>query len=246
MKVLAFNGSPKKDKGNTAVILAPFLDGLRQAGAEVELFYTKDLDINPCQGEFNCWLKTPGHCHQEDDMQKLHPKLRAADVWVFATPVYVWGVAGPLKNLMDRILPVLQPFITLRDGHCSHPLGEGTKPAKIVLVANCGFWEMDNFDPLLAQMKAFCRILGFEFAGALLRPHGSALRAMLEMGAPVDDVLDAARRAGRELVRNGHIGEGTELAVSRILLPLETYIEFANREFQAALERVQAAAGPGR
>ncbi len=240
MRVLAFNGSPKMDKGNTALILSPFLDGVRAAGAEVELFYTKNLNINPCQGEFNCWVKSPGRCFQEDDMQMLHPKLRSADVWVFATPVYVWGAAGPLKNLMDRILTTLEPFMVLRDGHCSHPF-RGAAAPKVVLVASCGLWEMDNFDPLVAQLKAMSRILGFPFAGALLRPHGSALASMLGMGAPVEDVLEAARRAGGELVRNGHIGAGTELAVSRPLLPLETYMEFANREFKAAIERAQAA-----
>lgn len=241
MKVLAFNGSPKMDKGTTALILSPFLEGLQQRGAEVELFYTKNLDIKPCQGEFNCWVKQPGRCFQEDDMQMLHPKLRQADVWVFATPVYVWGMSGPLKNLLDRVLPVMQPFITLRDGHCSHPVRPDAKRPKIVLVSCAGFWEIDNFDPLLFQLKTMCRILGFEFAGALLRPHAAALAGMLEMGAPVDDVLHAARRAGHELVENGHIGEGTQLALSRVLLPLETYVEFANREFQAAIERAQAA-----
>ncbi len=238
MKVLAFNASPKMEKGNTALILSPFLEGLRERGAEVELFYTSQLDVKPCQGEFNCWLKSPGKCFQEDDMQMLHPKLRAADAWVFATPVYVWGVAGPLKNLMDRIIPLAEPFITLRDGHCSHPLR--IKPPKIVVVANSGFWEMDNFDPLLLQVKTMCRILGFDYAGALLRPHGPALAAMLDMGAPVEDVIEAARRAGHELASHGRIGAGTELAVSRTLLPLETYIEFANREFEGAIERAKA------
>ena len=75
MKVLALNSSPMMGKGNTALILTPFLDGMREAGAEVELFYTKKLKINPCQGEFNCWLKTPGVCWQNDGMQMLIPKL---------------------------------------------------------------------------------------------------------------------------------------------------------------------------
>ena len=37
MKVIAFNSSPRMDKGNTALILNPFLEGMREAGAEVEL-----------------------------------------------------------------------------------------------------------------------------------------------------------------------------------------------------------------
>ncbi|WP_332882068.1 flavodoxin family protein [Methanosarcina horonobensis] len=49
MKVLAINSSPRMDKGNTALILNPFLEGMKEAGAEVELFYTKKLNINPVQ-----------------------------------------------------------------------------------------------------------------------------------------------------------------------------------------------------
>ena len=71
MQVIAINASPNMDKGNTALLLAPFLEGMAEAGAEVELFYTKKLHINPCQGEFNCWLKTPGRCVQKDDMSAI-------------------------------------------------------------------------------------------------------------------------------------------------------------------------------
>ena len=238
MKALAFNGSPKMDKGNTALILAPFLDGLRDAGAEVELLYTSKLNIHPCQGDFNCWLKTPGKCHQQDDMQLVHPKLREADLWIFASPVYAWGITGPLKNLMDRIIPLIEPFITINQGHCSHPLRQGTKRAKIVLVSNCGFWEMDNFDPMLAQMQALCRIIGFEFAGALLRPAGPLLAVMREMSAPVQDIFDAAHDAGVQLVRDGAISQRALQIVRRDLMPRDSYIQVLNQNFQQELAAV--------
>ncbi len=239
MKVLAFNCSPMMDKGNTALILTPFLKGMGEAGAEVELFYTKKLKINPCQGEFNCWVKTPGKCWQKDDMQMLHPKLREADIWVFATPVYVDGVSGPMKNLLDRIIPLIQPFFELRDGHCRHPLREGTKHGKVVLVSNCGFWEMDNFDPLLVHMKAVCKNASREFAGALLRPYGGVLRLLMKMGTPVNDVFEAAKEAGCQLVRDGEMSNETLATVSRELMPLEMLIRLTNQRWQQALNALE-------
>jgi multimeric flavodoxin WrbA len=234
-KVLALNGSPRMEKGNTALILNPFLEGMEEAGAEVELFYTRKLNINPCRGDFICWLKTPGQCWQKDDMQMLYPKLKEADIYVFATPVYVDGATGPMKNLIDRILPLAQPFFELRDGHCRHLPRGGHKSGKVVLVSNCGFWEMDNFDPLLVHIKAVCKNADREFAGALLRPHGEALRPMMEMGASPDDVFAAAKDAGRQLIRDGKMSPKTLKIVSRELMPLEMYFKFANETFQRAL-----------
>ena len=229
MKVVAINGSPKMDKGNTALILEPFLEGMREVGAEVELFYTKKLKINPCQGDFRCSTETPGECFQKDDMQMLHPKLCEADIWVFATPVYASGMTGPLKNLIDRILiPLGEPFLELRDGRCHHPLREGTKPGQVVLVSSCGYWEMDNFDLLLAHIHAFCEHAEREFAGALLRPHGPALQPMMEKGVPIDDIFEAAKEAGRQLVEDGKMSPATLAVVSRELLPLEMWARGTN------------------
>ena len=236
MKVLAINSSPMMEKGNTALILGPFLEGMKERGAEVELFYTRKLKINPCLGEFNCWLKTPGKCFQNDDMQMLDPKMREADILVFATPVYCDGITGPMKNLLDRTIPQVYPFFELRDGHLRHPLREGVKASQVVLVSNCGFWEMDNFDPMLAYIKAYCRNGANEFAGALLRPHGGALKPMMEMGVPLDDIFEAAKEAGRQLVRDGTMLEKTLCIVSRELMPLDMYMDAANQHFREELE----------
>jgi multimeric flavodoxin WrbA len=239
MKVLAINGSPHGEKGNTALILDPFLEGMNKAGAEVELFYTKKMKINPCLGEHNCWFETPGVCIQKDDMQQLIPKLMEANIWVFATPIYVDGMTGPMKNLLDRIIPVGDPIMELRDGHCRHPRREGMKGGKLVLVSNCGFWELDNFDPLVMHMQAVSRNLGLEFSGAILRPHGSALRVMINQGMPVNDVLDAAKEAGRQLVQDGRMNADTLKIVSRELLPQKMYVDIANQYIQGKLSTAQ-------
>jgi multimeric flavodoxin WrbA len=236
MKIIAINSSPNMGKGNTALVLDPFLEGTRQAGAEVELFYTKKLTINPCQGEYNCWYKSPGKCFQQDDMEMLLPRVAQADVLVLATPVYVDGVSGPMKNLLDRLLPLLHPSFELRDGHCRHPRRDGARGDKLVLVSNCGFWEKDNFEPMLVHMEALCKNAGREFAGALLRPHGPVLRAMVETGAAVDDIFEAAKEAGRQLVEDGKMSPQTLDVVSRDLLPLKMYVQIVNQRVHEKLE----------
>lgn len=240
MKVLAINGSPKMDKGNTALILDPFLDGMREAGAEVELQYTKKLNINPCQGEFNCWLKTPGKCFQKDDMEMINKKRADTDILVLASPVYCDAITGPLKNLMDRLLPGVEPYFEMRENHCRHPLREGVEKGKLVLVSNCGFWETDNFDPLIAHMKAFSKNASMDYAGALLRPHGGALQEMVSMGMPLKDIFDAAREAGRQLVRDGQMSEEILAKVSREIMPRETYVQLANDSFREELRKLQS------
>jgi multimeric flavodoxin WrbA len=237
MKVVAINASPKMDKGNTAAILGPFLAGLRETGAEVELFYISQLDICPCHGDLTCWLKTPGTCFQRDDMETLLPKLAAADLWVWATPVYVDGMPGSLKNLIDRIIPLVLPFYEIRDGHCRHPLREGANSSgNVALVSSCGFWEMDNFEPLVAHVRAICRNANREFAGALLRPHIRALKSMADQGEPVSDIFDAAREAGTQLARSGAMSSRTLAVISRPLLPVEDFVNAVNKHFRLLLE----------
>jgi multimeric flavodoxin WrbA len=227
---------PKKEKSNTSLILKPFLEGLKEVGAIVECLYTKDLEINPCTGEFHCWTKHPGNCYQQDDMQQLYPRLQAVDILVFATPVYVDGVAGPLENLIDRMIPLVEPFFELRQGHCRHPPREAVNKGKLVVVSNCGFWELDNFNPLIVHMKALCKNMSRTFEGALLRPHGPAFAYMLRNGLPVNDIVVAAKEAGRQLVRNGQMSKETLQTISRELLPLNMYVEQINTGFKQALE----------
>jgi multimeric flavodoxin WrbA len=227
------------DKGNTAMILNPFLEGMKEAGAEVELFYTSKLNIHPCTGEFNCWLKTPGKCLHNDDMNILYPKFVEADVVVFATPLYADGFNGPMKNLIDRTVPLIDPFFELRDNHCRHPRRGEAKVRKFVLVSNCGLWEKDNFDPLLAHMKAFCKNASAEFAGALLRPHGEAMPGMLEMGVPIGDIFEAAKEAGCQLITGQKISPETLDIVSRDLLPRDMYIQMLNQFIKQILDALK-------
>jgi len=239
MKVLAFNCSPKMEDGVTDLILNPFIEGMRNAGADVELLYIRKLKINYCTAEAHCWFKHPGKCYQDDDMNMLYPKLREADVWVFATPIYWDGVTAQMKTLIDRsALPLCGPFYELREGHTRTIKREGWKPRKIVLISSCGFWEMDNFDPLVVYMKAFSKNADFEFAGALLRPQGHWMKPLMEAGQ-INDIFEAAKEAGHQLVKDGKMSTETLNTVSRELAPLEQYVQGFNQGIQQIFDSMK-------
>jgi hypothetical protein len=61
---------------------------------------------------------------------------------------------------------------------------------------------------------------------------------MVRNGIPVQDVFDAAKNVGKELVRTGKISEKNMKTVSRNLVSLETYVEMTNKGFKQALDRL--------
>jgi len=64
-----------------------------------------------------------------------------------------------------------QRNLEFRDGRCRHAAPQDQGQRKIVLVSNCGLWELENFTPLLTHIEAYCNNMVRAFAGALLRPH---------------------------------------------------------------------------
>ena len=62
---------------------------------------------------------------------------------------------------------------------------------------------------------------------------------MLKMGIPIDDLFEAAKEAGRQLVKEQKMSPETLDVVSRELLPREMYMQNANQSFQRALEAIE-------
>jgi hypothetical protein len=62
---------------------------------------------------------------------------------------------------------------------------------------------------------------------------------MLELGAPVQDVLDAAKEAGRQLIQDGKMRAETLATVSRELIPRDVYLERANQIFQEDIDEAE-------
>jgi len=239
MKILAFNGSPRGKRSNTDRILHPFLEGAMEAGAETEIIYLKDLEIKPCLGCFTCWTKTPGVCVQKDDMAPLLEKMRLADIAVYATPLYIFTVSGLMKNLMDRYLPLLDPHIVKRGEHYGHPPRYEDENRRIVLIANCGFPERDNFSGLVETFYRFTDDPDSELMATILCPMGE----LLGQSALQDSLrwyYEAVRNAGNEVVELGHITPETQAILDREIVPMEVFLSMANAYWDSQIAAPKA------
>ena len=99
--ILSFMGSPRKN-GNSTVLAKQIVEGALAAGARVESFYLHKMKISPCTACDKCHKADDRFCVIKDDMQKLYPKIIAADGLILASPIYFFTVSAQLKLFMDR------------------------------------------------------------------------------------------------------------------------------------------------
>lgn len=220
-RIVAVNGSANMEKGNTELILRAFLDGARDAGAEVEVLYAKRMEVEPCRGEFQCWNTKPGECIIKDEMQSAYPVLKQADILVLATPVYV-PLPGEMQNFLNRLMPLIDPTLSIKKGRTRARPRPDVRISKIALVSTGGWWEKENMDTVVSVVRELAEDMGIEFSGALLRPHSDRMR---RGGPEVDRVLRSARECGRELVKSGRMPKAVLEAVASPLVSREEWMK---------------------
>lgn len=106
-KIIILNGSPRK-MGNTSALTAEFTKGAKEAGNSVTEFFLDNMNINGCKGCFGGGKNPDSPCVQKDDMEKIYPIYKEADIVVLATPLYYWTISGQLKTAFDRLFAVAE------------------------------------------------------------------------------------------------------------------------------------------
>ena len=220
------------EKGYTHRILIPFLEGMEEADAIVETIFAKRFKIRPCLGDFDCWYKTVGKCVQNDDMEKLYPKFREADILVLAIPIY-FPLPGEIQNLLNRLMPLIEPILEFRDGRTRAKFHDDVKISKIVLVSTGGWWEKENMELLVDFAEHMARDGNIEFSGAVLRPHAFLMDRYKEKA---DEILSAAKNAGAQLIKEGKMSEDTLEIISQPLESEKDLREWYNKMYQKAKE----------
>jgi multimeric flavodoxin WrbA len=106
MKVIAFNGSPRR-QWNTATLLDKALEGAKSRGAQTELIHLYELNYKGCISCFACKTKNGpsyGKCAVQDDLVPVFAKVEEADALLFGSPVYLGSVTGQMHSFLERLI----------------------------------------------------------------------------------------------------------------------------------------------
>ena len=199
---------------------------MEEAGAEVQVVYLAQQNIGFCRGCFHCWGDPDGRCALEDDMSELLDRVVRSDLLLLATPLCVDGMPGRLKNFFDRTLPLVHPAVYLSEGRGRHPSRHERLPF-LALLSVCGYYELENFAPLVAHAQAIADNMHAPLMATLLRPTGLLLGSR-KVATAATAVLGALRAAGRELVESGSVAKSTQAAVSAPLVARDEFLARAN------------------
>ncbi len=104
MKLLALSGS-RNPEGQTARAIQAVCKGAESAGATTETLFFPRMRIKLCQQcDPDGWGKcrSEGYCILEDDFNSILEKIQAADVVVFANPVYFGDLSESMRAFLDR------------------------------------------------------------------------------------------------------------------------------------------------
>jgi multimeric flavodoxin WrbA len=103
MKITVLTGSPRKN-GNSAYLTEQFINGAKDAGHEVFKFDCAHHKIAGCSACNHCGMN--GDCALKDDFEIVRPHIVAADMVVFVSPMYYFGISAQLKTVIDRFYSI--------------------------------------------------------------------------------------------------------------------------------------------
>jgi multimeric flavodoxin WrbA len=165
------------------------MKGAASKGVEVKTIVLNNLKITPCQHCDACHKE--GKCRIQDDMQDIYTELEQADRIVLASPVQFVGLTAQMKAMIDRCQCLWARKYVLKI-----PPLSAERQRKGFFISVGGTRIKNMFEPSLATVKTWFRILDIDYAGELL------FSGVDEKGAITrhPDALRQAFLAGQKLV----------------------------------------------
>ncbi|WP_421899269.1 flavodoxin family protein [Maridesulfovibrio sp.] len=195
MKVVALNGSPRKE-GNTSILINRVFKELEKESIETELINIGGKPVRGCIACMKCWEKKDGHCAvKNDSLNEWLDKMREADGILLGSPVYCADLSGQMKSFMDRA------SMTACANDDMFRLKAG---ASVVAVRRAGavhtFHSLNNFFTILqmVQIGSSYWNMGFGLGEGEVSKDVEGLNTMDNLGKNMAWVMKSLNKAGIE------------------------------------------------
>lgn len=226
MKLLIFNGSPKREHSDTMHITNAFVNGMKEScDVESEVIHVTDKHIEYCHGCFNC-KRNGGKCIHNDDMNDILQKILESDILLFNFPLYCYSMPAPLKNLLDRTMPLSSMQMKKVGDRYEHTAQADYTALKYIMICGCGFPNSKhNFEPAVMQFK-----LCFPNNHTILTIPESPMFNAPEAVEVTSKRLELVKKAGEEYVKYGEITKSLLDEICSPMIPENIYAKIANGE----------------
>lgn len=154
-KIVVLTGSPRTN-GNSATMAEAFIKEAEDKGHTVTRFDTAWMKIAGCKACETCFSKeTP--CSFDDDFNLIAPAIIAADVIVFAMPVYWYSIPSQLKGVIDRMYSLVIG-------------GQDIEGKQCALITCCEEDEESVMDGVRLPIQRMCVLNRWKYIGQVLIP----------------------------------------------------------------------------
>ena len=119
MNITIVNGNPDPGNLDFDAYLARLTAGLNKTH-RVEVLELRDMDIKYCVGCWGCWVKTPGQCVHKDDSAMVCRRVIQSDLTILASPMSMGFVTALTKKAMDKMIPLVHPYLVVDKGEMHH------------------------------------------------------------------------------------------------------------------------------
>lgn len=230
MRILALNASYRGDKGHTRLLIDRLFQGARNAGAECEVISLAKIKMNRCLACDQC--QTAEHhlrCvyDDKDEVRAIFNKMAQADLIIYATPVYVFGMSGLLKIFLDRIHATSdsRQMVISDSGLLFHHIDWAVCAKPFVTLVCCDNLEAATPRNVLSYFQTFSKFMDAPQVGVLVRNGGrlSGYGRRVEQAKlfpKLPAIYAAYEQAGRELAQDGYIHRPTEHRANQEIIPV--------------------------
>ena len=150
MKIFVITGSPRKN-GNSNTLADNLIKGAQEEGHTVVRFDSAFKNVHPCIACNKCGMN--GQCVFKDDFEFVKSNIVDADVVVFATPMYYFGISAQIKTVIDRFYAIN---------------GQIHRPKKAVLLMTYADTSAKEAQPIISHYETLLNYLGWSDAGKII------------------------------------------------------------------------------